>query len=46
VFRNGDQYLESDAVFGVRESLIADWVEQPGGDTLLNFDFVLNESNA
>ena len=46
VFRNGDQYLESDAVFGVRESLIADWVEQPDGDTLLNFDFVLNESNA
>jgi len=46
VFRNGDQYLESDAVFGVRESLIADWVEQPDGDTLLNFDFVLNESKA
>lgn len=45
VFRNGDQYLESDAVFGVRESLIADWVKQPDGNTLLQFDFVLNESH-
>ena len=26
VFRDGDQYLDSDAVFGVRSSLIADWV--------------------
>ena len=45
VFRNGDQYLESDAVFGVRESLIADWVKQPDGNILLQFDFVLNESH-
>ena len=29
VFRDGDQYLDSDAVFGVRQSLIADW-EQAG----------------
>jgi hydroxyquinol 1,2-dioxygenase len=45
VFRNDDQYLESDAVFGVRESLIADWVKQPNGHTQLHFDFVLNESH-
>jgi hydroxyquinol 1,2-dioxygenase len=53
VFRNGDRYLDSDAVFGVRSSLIADWVEHPPGTTpdgghsdvpfhTLDFDFVLN----
>ena len=42
VFRNGDQYLDSDAVFGVRESLIADWKRQPDGSYLVEYDFVLN----
>jgi hydroxyquinol 1,2-dioxygenase len=42
VFRSGDQYLDSDAVFGVRESLVADWVRQPDGSYLLEYDFVLN----
>ncbi|VTU25940.1 Hydroxyquinol 1,2-dioxygenase [Variovorax sp. PBS-H4] len=53
VFRNGDQYLDSDAVFGVRSSLIADWIEHPPGVTpdgarsaipfyTLDFRFVLN----
>lgn len=42
VFRNGDVYLASDPVFGVKESLIADWVEGEDGLTKLNFDFVLN----
>ena len=42
VFRDGDQYLDSDAVFGVRQSLVADWVRQPDGSYLLEFDFVLN----
>jgi hydroxyquinol 1,2-dioxygenase len=53
VFRAGDCYLESDAVFGVRSSLIAEWVDHengtaPNGEKLnapfctLNFDFVLN----
>jgi hydroxyquinol 1,2-dioxygenase len=42
VFRNDDQYLDSDAVFGVRQSLITDWVQQPNGEYLLEFDFVLN----
>ena len=42
VFRNGDRYLDSDAVFGVRQSLVADWLEQPDGSFTLDFDFVLN----
>ena len=42
VFREGDPYLDSDAVFGVRQSLVADWVRQPDGDYLLEYDFVLN----
>ena len=53
VFRKDDQYLESDAVFGVRSSLISDWVPQktgtaPDGSKMdkpyytLDFDFVLN----
>lgn len=42
VFRSGDRYLDSDAVFGVRQSLVADWVQQPDGVYSLDFDFVLN----
>ena len=53
VFRKDDQYLESDAVFGVRSSLISDWVKQPAGTApdgakmdkpyyTLDFDFILN----
>ena len=42
VFRSGDRYLDSDAVFGVRQSLVADWVKQPDGVYRLDFDFVLN----
>ncbi|HSV50807.1 MAG TPA: intradiol ring-cleavage dioxygenase [Burkholderiaceae bacterium] len=42
VFRDGDPYLDSDAVFGVRQSLVADWVKHPDGSTTLDFDFVLN----
>jgi len=53
IFRAGGRYLESDAVFGVRSSLIADWVRHepgpaPDGTTMktpfytLNYDFVLN----
>ena len=49
----GRAYLESDAVFGVRSSLVADWVRHPAGRTpdgqvldipfhTLDFDFVLN----
>jgi len=42
VFRNGDQWLDSDAVFGVRQSLVADWVKREDGSYLLDYDFVLN----
>jgi hydroxyquinol 1,2-dioxygenase len=52
VFRNGDAWLDSDAVFGVRSSLVADWLQHPpgtapdgsrhdGGFHTLDFDFVL-----
>jgi hydroxyquinol 1,2-dioxygenase len=55
VFRDGDRYLDSDAVFGVRSSLIADWVRHepglaPDGTRpelpfyTLEYDFVLNRS--
>jgi hydroxyquinol 1,2-dioxygenase len=46
VFRAGDRYLDSDAVFGVRESLVADWKEQPDGTYLVEYDFVLNKAVA
>ena len=52
VFRKGDEYLDSDAVFGVRSGLVADWVrhEPEAGEAepwySLDFDFVLNPSPA
>lgn len=57
VFRRGSQYLDSDAVFGVRPSLVADWIRHEPGtapdgtrqDTpwwSLDFDFVLNRATA
>jgi len=46
VFRNGDPYLQSDAVFGVRATLIADWVRHEPVDGepyyTLAHDFVLS----
>ncbi|KWR90690.1 intradiol ring-cleavage dioxygenase [Cupriavidus sp. IDO] len=56
VFREGGAYLDSDAVFGVRSSLVADWDRHEAGPTpdgsrsdtpfyTLNFDFVLNPAN-
>jgi len=52
VFRNGDPYLDSDVVFGVRASLVADYVAHAAGTGVhaaevtgryhsLDFDFVL-----
>ncbi len=46
VFREGDRYLDSDAVFGVRQSLVAEWVRQADGVHTLDFDFVLNPERA
>ena len=57
VFRDEDQYLRSDTVFGVRSSLIAHFQQHPAGETTpaatqsdvpfytLDFDFVLNPSS-
>ncbi len=42
VFRRDDEHLESDPVFGVRPSLLADWATQADGSVLLEFDFTLN----
>ena len=42
MFRSDDPYLDSDAVFGVRQSLIADWKQQADGTYLVEYDFVLN----
>ncbi|MES2787564.1 MAG: intradiol ring-cleavage dioxygenase [Pseudomonadota bacterium] len=41
VFRRGDPYLDSDAVFGVRESLVADWEKDSDGTFVVEYDFVL-----
>jgi len=46
VFRDHSDYLDSDAVFGVRQSLVCDWVEQPDGTYLMQYDFVLNPVKA
>ena len=46
VFRSDDPYLDSDAVFGVRQSLIADWKQQPDGSYLVEYDFVLNPARS
>jgi len=44
LFRDGDPYLDSDVVFGVRNSLIVQMPENPAkpGRHLLQHDFVLN----
>ena len=42
VFRSDDRYLDTDAVFGVRQSLIADWRQQADGSYIVEYDFVLN----
>jgi hydroxyquinol 1,2-dioxygenase len=53
VFRRDDRYLDSDAVFGVRSTLIADWLRHPAGKApdgtessvpfyTLDFKFVLD----
>ena len=43
IFVSGDRYLESDAVFGVKNSLIVDFIEIPNGEAkwAAKFDFVL-----
>jgi hydroxyquinol 1,2-dioxygenase len=41
VYRQDDPYLDSDAVYGVRQSLIAPWVDDGQGLHRIEFDFVL-----
>ncbi|WP_326540428.1 intradiol ring-cleavage dioxygenase [Pseudorhodoferax sp.] len=44
VFRADDAYLDSDAVFGVRQSLLAQWEPAPQGGYRMHHDFVLQRS--
>lgn len=46
IFASGDPWLESDAVFGVKDSLIVDYQSNPEGDTdwTVDFDFVLQRA--
>lgn len=57
VFKEDGEYLDSDAVFGVRTSLIAEWIKHentiaPNGEYqanpfyTLDFDFILNKKPA
>jgi protocatechuate 3,4-dioxygenase beta subunit len=41
LFTEGDGYLDSDAVFGVKESLVVNYVKQGDGDYSVDYDFVL-----
>ncbi|MEV0719710.1 dioxygenase [Asanoa sp. NPDC050611] len=41
LFDAADSYLDSDAVFGVRDSLVKEFVTQPDGSTLVEHEFVL-----
>ncbi len=55
LFRRGDRYLDTDVVYGVKEPLIVDFEEIPGGKApngetlespfyLVNYDFVLQKT--
>jgi hydroxyquinol 1,2-dioxygenase len=41
LFVRGDEYLDSDAVFGVKESLIVDFEKDADGVYATHYDFVL-----
>ena len=41
VFVAGDEYLDSDAVFGVKQALIAEFPKAPEGHRVLKYDFAL-----
>jgi hydroxyquinol 1,2-dioxygenase len=41
VFVAGDPYLDSDAVFGVKQELIAEFAKAPEGHRVLTYDFAL-----
>ncbi len=41
LFVRGDEYLDSDAVFGVKDSLIVDFEKNAKGEYTVHYDFVL-----
>ena len=41
IFDKASKFLDSDTVFGVKESLIKEFVPQADGTLLLNYDFIL-----
>jgi catechol 1,2-dioxygenase len=41
VFDSASDYLDSDTVFGVKDSLVRDFVDQPDGSCVVEYDFVL-----
>ncbi|MFB6725431.1 intradiol ring-cleavage dioxygenase [Kribbella sp. NPDC056345] len=45
VFENGDPYLNQDAVFGVKDSLVTDFTEHPDGHYSVTYDLVLAEES-
>lgn len=44
LFVRGDEYLDSDAVFGVKDSLIVDFVRNAAGEYETRYDFVLKRA--
>jgi hydroxyquinol 1,2-dioxygenase len=46
LFVRGDEYLDSDAVFGVKESLIVDFRKSASGGYEASYDFVLKPARA
>jgi protocatechuate 3,4-dioxygenase beta subunit len=42
LFDRASTHLDSDTVFGVKDSLIADFVSQPDGSCVMEYDFVLS----
>ena len=44
LFDAAGSHLDSDAVFGVRDSLVKEFVSQPDGSTLVEHEFVLREA--
>ena len=46
LFVKGDRYLDSDAVFGVKQSLVVDFRKNKDGVAECKYDFVLKPARA
>lgn len=44
LFDRASEYLDNDSVFGVKDSLIKDFVEQPDGSCVVEHDFILRSN--